>query len=188
MECFLRDLDIPHHGSEIAKSKGMNQKTVSNTLNRLETEGLLKSKTVGKNREFNLNLDDRERVKRFLLALENARVIRFLDEHRRIREVVTGMAFPSTKIVIIFGSYAKANHKKDSDLDILIVGDYSTQETKRISELYGIKVNVKGMNPEGFRQALRKKTIFIREVISDHLIVKGVEDYLELVLSEYYDR
>ena len=188
MECFLRNLDAPHHGSGIAKAKNMNQKTVSNTLNNLEREGFLNSKTVGKNKEFTLNLGDSEKAKRFLLALENARTIQFLDDNPKIREVVAKTTPPSKGISVIFGSYAKGIQRKGSDLDVFAVGDYDTQNIKRVSDLYGIKINVKNMSSEGFRAALREKDVFIREVVSDHLVVEGVEEYLNLVLSDYYGR
>lgn len=188
MEPFLRDLDSIHHGSEIARKCGLNQKTVANTLNRLGEEGVLKSRTVGKNKEFSVSFDDPEKTIRFLLSLENSRTLKFLEANPKVKEILS-KAKPYFKgVVVVFGSYAKGIQKKDSDLDVLSVGGYDSKKVKEISDMYGVEVSVKGMDLSGFRQSLRERDIFMKEVVSDHIIVFGMEDFLEDVLREYYGR
>ncbi|MFH0859854.1 MAG: nucleotidyltransferase domain-containing protein [Candidatus Altiarchaeota archaeon] len=188
MDPFLRDLNASYHGSGIAHKSRLNQKTVANTLNSLEGEGLLRSRIVGKNKEFRLCFDDREKVMRFLLSLENARSARFLDEHPRIKEFVAKTKPHFRGIVVVFGSYAKETQKKDSDLDLLSVGEYDAKQVGEVAELYGIHVSVKNMRLKDFIQALREKDLFINEVVSGHMIIRGIESYLENVVREYYGR
>jgi predicted nucleotidyltransferase/biotin operon repressor len=188
LEIFLRNLNEPHNGSEIARVTGSNQKTISNILNRLEDEGFLVSRVVGRNKEFTIRFDDMEKSKRFLLSLENARTLRFLDRNPKVKEVVSKITPFIKGIAIVFGSYAKGTQKKESDLDVFIAGDYDEKKVKEFSELYGIRINVKKMSLRNFSVALREKDIFIKEILSSHVILLGTEEYLYLVLGEYYGR
>jgi len=188
IEHFLRDYAGSCYGSAIAKASGLNQKTVSNVLNRLEEHGFLKSTIVGKNKEFKLRFDDLEKAKRFLLGVENARTLRFLDENLKVKEVFSKTNQFIKGVVLVFGSYAKGNQKKDSDLDVFIAGEYDARKLKQAASLYGIEVNVKHMSRENFRKALKEKDLLIKEVVSDHIILRGTEEYLDFVLSDYYGR
>ena len=188
MEPFLRDLDSIHHGSEIARKYGLNQKTVANVLNGLEEEGFLKSKTVGKNKEFRVSFDDPEKASRFLLSLENARALKFLDANPKVKEILSKTKPYFTGIVVVFGSYAKGTQKKDSDLDILSVGDCDAKKVKEASDMYGVELSVKNMDLAGFRQSLKERDILIKEVVSDHITIYGIEDFLKNVLREYHGR
>jgi len=188
VEHFIRDFSCSCHGSAIAKASGLNQKTVSNVLNRLEEDGFLESRTVGKNKEFKLRFDDLERTKRFLLGVENARTLRFLEENPKVKEVFSKTSPFLKGIVLVFGSYAKGSQKKDSDLDVFIAGEYDASKLKQPASLYGIEVSVRHMSRENFRKALREKDLLIREVVSDHIILHGTEEYLEFVLGDYYGR
>lgn len=188
MTPFLRNLNASHHGSGIARKSKLNQKTVANTLNSLEEEGFLRSRIVGKNKEFKLCFDDREKTMRFLLSLENARSARFLDENPRIKEFIAKTRPHFRGILVVFGSYAKETQKKDSDLDVLSVGEYDAKQVREVAELYGIHSSIKNMKSKDFIQALREKDLFINEVVSDHMITHGIENYLENVAREYYGR
>ncbi|MAH03412.1 hypothetical protein CMI39_01350, partial [Candidatus Pacearchaeota archaeon] len=52
---FSSDYNRKIYGRNISKKLRMNQKTVSNTLNRLETEHILKFTQEGKNKYYYLN-------------------------------------------------------------------------------------------------------------------------------------
>ncbi|MFH1055452.1 MAG: nucleotidyltransferase domain-containing protein [Candidatus Altiarchaeota archaeon] len=188
LQPFLQDLNSIHHGSEIARVYGLNQKTVSNLLNRLEAEGLLKSKMSGKNKEFTMSFDDREKTMRLLMSAENARTIMFMDDNPRVKEILSKVKRHMQGIVIIFGSYAKGLQKKDSDLDLFLVGEYHSKEVEKISQMYGLNMSVKQMMPDDFKEALRAKEVLIREVASHHILVQGLEDYFDAVSREYYGR
>src|SRR3989338_7251801 len=116
-EEFLRDFNSELTGSFIAKKKGLNQKTVSNYLNRLEKEAILKSKTQGKNKLYSLNLNNKETVKNFIIAAEHIRTVNFYKRNILIKEIAEKMQNLIMGTAVIFGSYAKITQKQDSDLD-----------------------------------------------------------------------
>ena len=188
IEEFLGNYTGSFTGSDIARKKSLNQKSVSNALNKLEVEGFLKSKTVGKNKEFSLNLDNMETVKNFIVAAEHIRTANFLKKQALIKEIILKIGPAFNGIVIIFGSYAKGTQKKDSDLDIFIAGAYDRDKVYKVSELYNLQINVKNYPASAFRRALKSKDILLTEIIKNHVIISGAEEFVNAVMRDYYGK
>jgi predicted nucleotidyltransferase len=175
-EEFLRDYKSGLTGSFIAKKKKLNQKTVANYLNKLEKETILKSKIQGKNKLYFLNLDNQEIVKNFIMAVEHMRAINFYKKHMLVRGVLEKINKYVDGIAIIFGSYAKNTKKKDSDLDILIIGKCNEKEIDNISNIYKIDINLK-IYPK------LEQDILTKEVIRDHVIIKNTEKFIRDIIN-----
>ncbi|MFH1590685.1 MAG: nucleotidyltransferase domain-containing protein [archaeon] len=175
-EEFLGDYSRRLTGSFIAEKKGMNQKTTSTYLNKLEKEHILKSKTEGKNKLYFLNLDNKEIVKNFIIAIEHLRTIELFKKNILIKEISEKIQPLIRGITLIFGSYAKDTQKKDSDLDILIIGKCNEKEIDDISQIYNIQINVK-IYPR------LKKDILTKEAIKNHIIVKNSEQLVEAIIN-----
>jgi len=188
IEEFLGNYMGSFTGSDIAKKKSLNQKSVSNILNSLEDEGFLRSKTAGKNKEFSINMDNIEIVRNLITAAEHLRTANFLKKHPIIKEIIFKTKPHFNGITIVFGSYSKGIQKKDSDLDIFIAGTYSRNSIHRISELYNLQISVKNYPPDAFRRALKNKDILLTEVIKNHVIISGAEEFVNAVMSDYYGK
>ena len=188
IEEFLGNYTGSFTGSDIARKKSLNQKSVSNALNKLESEGFLKSNTVGKNKEFSLNLDNMETVKNFIVAAEHIRTANFLKKQALIKEIILKIGPAFNGIVIIFGSYAKGTQKKDSDLDIFIAGAYDRDKVYKVSELYNLQINVKNYPASAFRRSLKNKDILLTEIIKSHVIISGAEEFVNAVMRDYYGK
>ncbi len=186
IEVFLGNYVGSFTGSYIARKKSLNQKTVANTLNKLEDEGFLKSTTVGRNKEFSLNLDNLESVKNLIVAVEHLRTANFLKKNPMVKEILLKAKLFLKGIVVVFGSYAKGTQKKDSDLDIFVGGTYNRDKIYEISKLYGIQVNVKNYSPDAFRRVLKTKDVLINEILKNHIIITSIEEFVNMVLREYY--
>ncbi len=186
LEEFLGDYKGSFTGSYIARKKFLNQKSVSNALNKLEDEGFLKSRTAGKNKEFFLNLDNLEYVKNLIMAAEHLRTANFLKKHPLIKEALAKSIHAFEGIVVIFGSYAKGAQKKDSDLDVFVAGTYNRSDVSKISKLYNLQISVKNYPANAFRRALKNKDILINEVLKNHIVIEGVEEFVNAILRDYY--
>ena len=182
---FMGDYTGSFTGSYIAKKMSLNQKSVANILNKLEDDGLVKSKTVGKNKEFSLNLDNAEAVKNFIVAAEHLCTAEFLKKKPIIKEVLTKAGDAFDGIVVVFGSYVKGTQKKDSDLDVFVAGAYDRSKISKISELYNLQVSVKNYPASAFRRALRKKDVLLSEIIKNHVILAGAEEFVNAVMRDY---
>ena len=175
-EEFLRDFKAGLTGSFIAKKKNLNQKTTASFLKKLEKETILRSKTEGKNKLYFLNLDNKEIVKNFITAIEHLRTIRFYKNNILIKEIAEKTQKHIKGTAIIFGSYAKGIEKKDSDLDILIIGKCNEKEIYKISKIYKIEINLK-IYPK------LELDILTKEVIKNHIIIKNAEQFIEAILN-----
>lgn len=174
MEEFTKSRSNKIYANAFAKENKLNQKTTANNLHYLEEKGILKFKQEGKNKYFFLNEKNPE-LKEILKIVEIQKKIEFINKNNILRDLFKKLQENSKGILIVFGSYVKGNPKKDSDLDIIILG-----ETKGISSLeedFGIEINLIESNKNKFNL----KEPLIKEIMENHIILKGVEDFVELV-------
>jgi predicted nucleotidyltransferase len=175
-EEFLRDYTKEHTGSFISKKKNLNQKTVSNYLNKLEKEHILKSKTQGKNKLYSLNLKNKETVKHFIIAVEHLRTIEFYKNNLFIKEISEKIQKHIKGTATIFGSYVKGTQKDNSDIDILIIGKCYEKEINNISKIYNKDISFK-IYPRF------KKDILTTETIKSHILIKNTEAFVEEIIN-----
>ncbi len=178
LEEFLENYDKKLIGSIIAKKKNLNQKSVSNILNELEDLNLLKSKTEGKNKCYFLNFDNIILLIQFLSMLEHFRTLEFYKKNSLIKEIASKILNSCEGIVILFGSYAKGLAKKESDLDLFIIGKYDKRLIEEVSDLYGLEINVQNYSFEIFTESLKKTNFLLNEVFKQHILLKGSEDFI----------
>ena len=176
LEEFLRDYSLKTTGSSIAKKKALNQKSVSNALNEMENENILKSRIEGRNKLYCLNLENKSQIQSYLIAVESLRTFSFYEKNPIIKEIISKIG---TNILIIFGSYAKNLQKKDSDLDLLAIGSYEEKNIKELEKIYNLEINIKKYDISIFKSPDH----LFKEVIKDHIIAKGGEDFVKNLLE-----
>lgn len=162
------------YGRDVAKRLKMNQKTVSNILNELEKEHILKFTQEGKNKYYYLN-EFYSYIKEIIQLMETQRKINFLEKYERLKGLFLRLRERSDGISIIFGSYANFSANEKSDLDVFVMGDI--RDIEDLEGLYNVKINIIKSNKNKFD----KKEHIIKEIIKNHIILKGVEDFIELV-------
>ena len=171
---FCHDYARRIYGRQVAKKLKMNQKTISNVLNRLEKENILKYSTEGKNKYYFLNMANPQ-IKDIVKMVELARKNKFISRHEKFGELFYSLEKQTQGTLIIFGSYANFTSTRDSDLDVFVIG--KIEEIKDLEEMYGIKINV----IKSSKGKINKQDIFIKEIIKNHIILKGVEEFIELI-------
>lgn len=170
---FCSDYSKRIYGRQIAKKLKMNQKTVANVLNALEKQNIIKYSTEGKNKYYFLNKLNPQ-ISDILKILELGRKNNFISKYSKLRELFIVLEKKTSGILVIFGSYANFTSNEKSDLDIFVLGKIN--EVKDLEEKYGLKMNIVKSNKEKFN----KEEIFIKEVMKTHIILKGVEEFIEL--------
>jgi predicted nucleotidyltransferase len=170
---FCSDYSKRIYGGQVAKKLKMNQKTVANVLNALEKQNIIKYSTEGKNKYYFLNKLNPQ-ISDTLKILELGRKNNFVAKYSKFRELFIALEKKASGILIIFGSYANFTSNEKSDLDILILGKIG--EVKDLEEKYGLKINIVRSNKDKFN----KEDVFIKEVIKNHIILKGVEEFIDL--------
>lgn len=171
---FCLDNDKRIYGWQIAKKLKMNQKTISNTLNSLEAENILKYTTEGKNKYYFLNKLNSQ-IKDVLKIVELGRKGLFLEKYTPLKELIIELEQRTKGMLVLFGSYANFTSNEKSDLDVFIIG--TIKEVEDLEDKYNLKLNIVKSTKEKFN----KSDIFIKEVLKNHIILKGVEDFIELI-------
>lgn len=93
----------------------------------------------------------------------------------------------SIKFVILFGSFAKGNYKKESDIDLILIGDLKQSEAFKLIKKIETKIN-KSINPivwneEDFK--VKKTGRFFKEIISNkYVLIKGDKDEFQRIIRE----
>ena len=168
-------------GSAIAKTKNLNQKTVSNYLKSLESQNFLKSAEEGRNKLYFLNLDDGQLIVNFISAVENARAIKFYQKHILIKEIAAKMLPHINGITLVFGSYAQGNEKESSDLDIFIAGSADEGQIDKIANVYHLEISIKKYTMLEFKKALKENDPLIKEVINSHILMQNAQEFVRCV-------
>jgi predicted nucleotidyltransferase len=173
---FSQDYSKRIYGGQVAKKLKMNQKTVANILNSLEAENILKYNTEGKNKYYFLNKLNSQ-IKDILKIVELGRKNLFFEKYPQFKDLFLELEKRTNGLIAIFGSYAKFSSNENSDLDVFVIGNI--KDVEDLEDKYNIKINIVRSTHERFS----KSDVFIKEVLKNHIILKGIEEYIELTWS-----
>jgi len=177
---FTEDFNKEYYIREVEKLLKISPRTAQLILEDLEEKGIIESKAKGKTKLFKLNIN--ESTKRYLVFAEQYKAIIFLEKKLLIKEITEKISTFIDGVGIFFGSYVKGLEKKDSDLDVFIIGDYNNNEIKKISKNLGIEINVKCYPLKIFEENLTKD-ILIKEVLKNHLVFLNSEKFIRTVFK-----
>src|SRR3989344_1022091 len=105
LEEFAADYNKRIYGRDIAKKLKMNQKTVSNVLNELEMEHILKFAREGKNKYYSLN-EFYPYMMEIIQLIETQRKINFIEKYKKTGDLFSKLEERTEGMLVIFGSYA----------------------------------------------------------------------------------
>jgi len=170
-----RDLTI----KEIMKSTPYSSYERNNSyLKTLAKKGVIKEEKIGKTLKYSLIPNNwHSKIAFYLYAKERARI--FSQKHKTLALALKELPEEEIDFLAIFGSYAKNLQKKDSDLDLLAIGSYEEKNIKELEKMYNMEINIKKYNISIFKSPDH----LFKEVIKDHIIAKGGEDFVKNLLE-----
>ena len=98
----------------------------------------------------------------------------FVQKHKKLMKLFDEIDLRVKGVAVVFGSYAQAREKNDSDLDLLVIG-----EIKNVGDLedsFKIEINVIKSTKDKFT----KNNLFVKEVMDNHVVLKGLEEFVEI--------
>lgn len=164
---------------EIVKLSKIPLKTIQNTLMVLEKEKILKSKVEGKNKYFNLNIDNIQ-TKLILLQSEIYKTNLFLETYPAIKTFLKSIE--KNNLILVFGSFAKFAATKNSDLDMFIISD---KEQKLPFHLLPYKIHKIFLAENSFIKAVEEQETLIKEIEENHVILNNHSFYVNLMWGYY---
>lgn len=158
-----------NHIRGISKIINIPHVTIMRKLNSLLKENIVDFRREGRNKIFFLK--NTLNTKNLILKTEINKRENLINKHPEL-EIIFNNILKETKepLIVLFGSYTKGTEKKDSDIDIYV-------ETKKINvkekiEKINSKINVK-------IGSFDKDSNLIKEIIKNHIIIRGVERFYE---------
>ncbi len=159
--------DESHYVRELASLIREDPGNLSRELKRLESEGLYTSAVKGRVKIFSLN-------KRYPLFKELKTIV---SKTEGIRGSLQNLVrrYPSITLAFLYGSYAKEKEKKDSDIDLVIVGEFAhgpfTREVRALESKLNREINFTHYVPREFEEERKKEGGFLNLILKDRIMV-----------------
>jgi hypothetical protein len=176
---------------EMAKLIGKSHVSLLPHLKNLEKDKILSFKEVGKNKVYSINLENNQ-VREFLAISEKKETLKLLDKELFIKKLYD--EFFSINLdgcLVLFGSYASLKHTKESDIDLLYLGEIKESEKKKIRDFgktYGKEIHLISMSLKQFREQLSKQGVLIKEVIKNHIILYNHDIFINDIWRYYHGK
>ena len=178
---FLGDYNREIYGRELIDKVTLSQKSIALALDSLEKDGILTSRKSGNMKFFRLN-SKYSRIKDVIVMAEISRKTYFFEK----QQVIANLFKNDERIVGLFGSYAKGTQKKDSDIDLFIIGEKSSEDYNKKAKTYDLDISIKYFNIKEFKTLLKEKNLLVKEIVENHIVLFNVERLIELLWRDYY--
>ena len=151
---------------------------LSRELRRLEDEGLYLSAVKGRVKVFFLN-------KRYPLFREMKKIISKTEGVQgSLEELVR--RHPGITLAFVYGSYAKGRERKGSDVDLVIVGEFTrnsfTRDVRALESKLNREINFTHYTGSEFEAERKKEGGFLNLILKDKIIVLKGESGVQSTL------
>ncbi len=158
-------------------------------VNILSSHSVIKEeKSSGKKKIHVRNLKanfDTEIAKNIYSAIEIDKKLLFLNRYREISPYciqLEDILKNKTCFFLVYGSYARFTASKDSDLDILIVGNLKNEEIKRIREVFVTLEKELSLKIETIVNFIKNKDKpLYQNILKEHVIIIGADKYIDIL-------
>ncbi|MDD5354722.1 MAG: nucleotidyltransferase domain-containing protein [bacterium] len=164
---FFSHPDENYYVREIAAIINDDPGNLSRELNKLEKEGLFKSFIRGNSKYYSLS-------KEYPLYKEIKEII-FKTEgiEGSLRNIIA--KYKGISLAFIYGSYAKENENKSSDIDLLVVGQFPldefTRKVRNLESKIGREINFTHYDKDEFKKETAKSGSFLNLITNGKIII-----------------
>jgi len=193
LEVFMRDPAKEIHLREISRLSKVSLNNVNDSLRQFVRGGLFNRRELSNMSFFKPDLDNEDLLKIFEY-LELKRKKEFYSKNKNIARLlekytadVINLSKRQIQLVALFGSVARNEWAKGSDIDILAVN--SNKDSNVINILNKARIDVSPLleirpvstTIEKFTECLRKKTEFYHELWDDRIVLYNESLFWQLV-------
>lgn len=179
---YLDDYEKSLHMREISRKTKIDVKAIQLQLKKLEKINVLSSIVRGRNKDYHLNLNN-VTAKYYLVMAEIFVSIIYLKKNFVIKKLVEEIEKNIHDPLILFGSFAKGTHTKESDIDIFMISDkkINAGPITEASNMVGREISIKSASRQQFLEGLKNNDPLIKEVVSNHIILKGADEFSDIM-------
>jgi predicted nucleotidyltransferase len=158
------------HGRAISNRLKANLSSVQNHLKLLRDLNVIDYKTIGKNKIFNIKNSLSSR--KYVYNAENYKLLLLIEKYPFLEPLITDINKSNVDMIILFGSFASLTANDDSDIDVF--AQTQKKDLKKALESINSRLSIK-------IGTFDVNSLLIKEIIKNHVILKGVETYYERV-------
>jgi len=186
---FSSDYRKAIHIREIARDIQIDVKAVGIQLNRLEKANVLSSALRGRNKEYQLNLSNPVTMFYIILAEVFVSII-YLGNNFLVKKLTSEIANKIEGTIILFGSFARGEATEESDIDLFVISEKKAdaEAVSEVGRLMGREINMKSTGKKQFLNGLMENDPLIKEVVSSHIVIKGVDQLVEIMWLYHGER
>lgn len=166
LNLFLEDIDRVFYLREIAKVLKISPSTTKLSLDILNKLNLLEVEKRAHIIFYKLNMDNL--IVRELKKIKN---IELIKENKLVEKLMK--ANQNIISILVYGSFAKGNNTKNSDIDLLII---TTKKTANfgINNINGYELNIDEFTPRDWSDYVYKENKpFYNEIITNNILLYG---------------
>lgn len=178
MEAFLKNIGKQLYMREIARISGLDIKIVSRELKILLDNNIVDYEERGKIKLYHLkNTFETEAL---IIATEAYKSQKFLEKHDAIFTMITEL----NKITdfAIFGSYAKGEETKNSDVDIVIFSKKNTK-IEQITSKIPKDIHKQYATFKEFSKLYEKNSVLAEEILRNHVLFGKHKEIAQIILK-----
>jgi predicted nucleotidyltransferase len=185
---FREDYRKSIHVREIARRVGVRPSSILPHLQKLVNLNVLTHSLVprGRNKEYSLNLDNLS-TKYCMAEAEINVTFNFLQNNYLIKKVLSELGKELEGVALLFGSYAKQVATAKSDIDIFLISNHKVNDSsvEEISRTIGKDINVERADRGQFVRNFSGNEPLTREVVGNHIILKGFDVFCDMMWDYY---
>jgi len=181
---YLSDYTQTISGRAIAKNISLSPQAALNNLNQMVRDGILSFSVRGRNKEYAVQLK----------SLKSRMMIEMAEYYNSLKRlqnselnVLIEEMIPYCESIILFGSFAEWKEKKESDIDLVIVGKSDKMKIKGIRDKYPREVNIEFISLMNFKKAFKGKKPLALEILKKHILFGNIKPITD-IFYEYYTR
>lgn len=167
LEYFLSYPTKEIYLNELAKKLNVSSGSIKNYCDLFRKKGLINREIKGNTHLFSTNND-----KFFVRETKRAYTSLLLME-MNIEDIANNVVS-----IAVYGSHASGNYDENSDIDILIIGEEKNVNRDRIIKIMdkiGKEIQLNVFSTIQWEKMKGKNDPFVRSVLTNHILVKGVE-------------
>jgi predicted nucleotidyltransferase len=169
LEIILELIKGQNHIRGLAQLLKVNHMNILRKVNFLLKNNVVDYKLEGKNKTYFLK--ETIEARSYIFLAENYKILTLLEKYPLLRNILAKIQKnDKIKMAILFGSFAKGIANEKSDIDIYV----ETNDKKIKKELESIDSRLSIKIGE-----FSKENLLIKEIIKNHVIIKGIEEYYE---------
>jgi len=162
---------------ELQKRTGYSYERVHSYLKSLANKGAVTMKTVGRTLVYSLDFKkESSRIAFYLYSKE--RLKNFREKHFTIASAVSELPEDQTDVLAIFGSYAKGNERKESDIDIICataeIGELKN-DIRSLKRSHNLDFAPVVISKKEFAKIKKENPEFWFDLVNYGIIFKGYE-------------